>query len=233
MRRRVAAIALVAPLLGVAADAPAADTAIPAEAQAWLSSGSDARVENDAWGDLSGHGTRDWAGLVDVTMPNDEERYHLRVVVFMQRPDGRYRLAVQSATQREDCGTSDCQLDDMRIAKQSLFVGWRARWHGCNDAVTFQFRARDGHWPLIGVVTRSTEDPWGTDENDQPLSGRSLSVTIDHNRLTGDAIVTRRTDTGAARVSRFKLIKPVEDLENFDSFTVPVDKEIPGLCGRG
>ena len=126
MRRRVTAIALVAPLLGVAADAPAADTAIPAEAQAWLSSGSDARVENDAWGDLSGHGTRDWAGLVDVSMPNDEERYHLRVVSFMQRPDSRYRLAAQSATQREDCGTSDCRLDEIRIAKQSLFVGWRA-----------------------------------------------------------------------------------------------------------
>ena len=226
---RIVALALA---IVAAIAAPArADTPLPADVAAWLAKG-DPYSADGTIGDLTGTGTQDWAGLVELTPAGDEHRYRL-VVVFLQQPDGHYRLAAKTVAQPTDCGTSVCGVDGLDIQRHSVFIHWTMDWHGCHDQVSFQFKRMGQHWPLIGVVSGSTEMPYGVDENDDPRQGPTLVIGIDHNRLTGDAIVTQRKGRQAPRVTRLKLLLPPVDLDGFGDFGVPENKAFPALCGRG
>jgi hypothetical protein len=209
-----------------------AEPATPPDVQHWLATMASSSVESSAIGDLAGHGTSDWAGIVSVTAPGEERSASL-VAVFLQQADGHYRLAARSTGQSSDCGTSTCGIDDLQIRRQSVLFRWSLHWHGCDDEVRFQFKRSGEHWPLIGVVSHSTEVPYGPDESGNDRQGPPRTVAVDHNRLTGDAIVTQRSGQGAPRVTRLKLALPPQDLDGFGDFGVPEHKAFPALCGRG
>lgn len=185
-----------------------------------------------AMGDLTGRGTRDWVGLVHVSSPADKVG-GIHVVVFLQQPDDHYLVSAQTAGQLFNCGTGSCSINAIRVARKSVFVTWNWQWRGCSDEVTFQFKQKGSHWPLIGVVGRSMEGPYGTDENDNLREGPVHTMVVDHNRVTGDVIVTQRVDKRAARVTKLKIASPVQELGGFDGFDVPGGKGIPAICAPG
>ena len=220
------------PLLAGAADAIAPDASVPADVQTWVDAGSNGGIDVQARGDLTGHGTRDWAGVVNVTLPDDSDRWAARLVVFLQQPDGHYRLAAQSAAQPLDCGTARCEWGDLRIARHSVFVDRHFGWHGCSLDVTFQFKSKDAHWPLIGVVSDSDDTPYGLDANGKDREGPTYHVHVDHNRITGDVIATEKIGKRAARTVRAKVPPIAQDLEGFDGFTEPSNDGVPKHCGH-
>ena len=215
-----------------------ADEPTPPDVIAWIGTPSTDAIHAIATGDLSGHGTRDWAGVVRRPAPaarvDAEADVDARpdplggwqIVIFLQQPDRHYRLAVQSPPFSFDCGTSRCWSEDMHIDKQSLFVDRLWSWHGCFDKVLFQFKARNGGWPLIGVRSDSSEVPYPDD------GGPSTTQTVDYNRITGDIVVAHGTSPHPARTRRFKLVRPALDLADFDDFTPPSGGGIPSICGH-
>ena len=231
--------------LGLALAAPPAlaDYApAPPDVIAWVGTSSPDAISAGVAGDLSGHGTQDWAGVVHRVLPKpppnprapDEPEDRIdtlggwQIVVFLQQPDGGYRLAVQSPPFSWDCGTSRCWMDDMHIARRSVFVQRVWHWHGCFDNVMFQFKARNGGWPLVGVKANSTEDPYPDDgSTDTP----SISQLTDWNRITGDAVVTRTVGKHPARVLRLRILEPTIDLADFDDFSPPRHAKLPSICG--
>lgn len=210
-----------------------ADEPTPPDVIAWIGTASTDAIQAFTMGDLSGHGTRDWAGIVrrpasTALADADAEPDPLggwQIVVFLQQPGQHYRLAVQSPPFSYDCGTSRCWMEDMHIERQSLFVQRLWSWHGCFDNVMFQFKARDGGWPLIGVKSNSDAVPYPDD------GGPTTNQIIDYNRVTGDVIVTRRTSPHPARATHMKIVKPLLDLADFVDFNPPTGEKIPGVCG--
>ena len=229
LRRVATGIALGISLLAPMAEA---DTPVPPDVQTWLASGTNGSIEASASGDLTGRRTHDWAGLVDVMLPGDDERRISRLVVFVEQPDGHLRLAAQSAAQPHDCGTARCEWGDVRIAKQSIFVDRHFGWHGCSLEITLQFKARGEHWPLVGEVSDSTDVPWGLDAKGQEQDGPTYAVHVDHNHLTGDVIAREKIATRRARTIRTRVPLRSADLENFDDFTEPSDPGVPEHCGH-
>ncbi len=224
----------------VASQACAQEPATPADVTAWLGTASPDAVHAAAEGDLTGHGTKDWAGVVHRTLSAAELQAQAeadpdaredtmggwQVVVFLQQPDGHHRLAVQSPPFSWNCGTSRCWMDDMHIARQSLFVQRKWTWHGCYDEVNFQFKARDGGWPLIGIRSESSSTPYPDDDGTKP----SKMQNIDWNRLTGDVIVSSSQDWKHKHVKRLKISKPTLDLADFEDYSVPVEDSLPSIC---
>ena len=211
----------------IAAPALAGGWPPPADVTAWIGTASSDAVRMAEMGDLSGRGTNDWAGVVRRASfdAGAEPLGGWQVIVFLQQPDGHYRPAAQSAPFSFDCGTSRCWMETMRIDRRSVFIEAISHWHSQFDHVTYQFKARDGGWPLIGVVEDSSGDP---DDG-----GPSWQETIDFNRLTHRVVVTCQVDGKPARVTRHRLVVPQQDLTDFDQFFSGMDDGIQGRCRRG
>lgn len=234
LRAAIAALGLAL----VATPASADYAPPPPDVIAWLGTPSNDAVRASVEGDLTGHGTRDWAGVVHRLVPaaeakaaseadpdaRDDPLGGWQIAVFLQQPDGHHRLAVASPPFSWDCGTSRCWMEQMDIQKQSVFVQRIWQWHGCWDNVMFQFKARSGGWPLIGVKANSDETPYPDD------GGPSVSQVTDWNRITGDVIVTRTVDKHPARVLRLRIAEPTVDLAEFSDFSPPRHEKLPGLC---
>ncbi len=235
LRAAIAALGLV-----LFATPASADDAPPPDVIAWLGTPSNDAVRAGVDGDLTGQGTKDWAGVVHRLVPpaeakaaseadpdaRDDPLGGWQIVVFLQQPDGHHRLAVASPPFSWDCGTSRCWMEDMHIARQSVFVQRIWQWHGCWDNVLFQFKARQGGWPLIGVNANSDETPYPDD------GGPSVSQVTDWNRITGDVVVTRTVGKQPARVNRLRIVEPPVDLADFSDFAPPYHPKLPSICGR-
>ena len=200
------------------------EESLPPEIEAWIGSPPDDAVKLGVRGDLSGRGTRDWAGVVRPASfdAKADPLGGWQVVVFLQQPDGHYRLAVHSKPFSFDCGSSWCSLKDLRIERHSLFVEWLSHWHAIFESGTYQFQPRDGAWPLIGMVKDTSDDP---DDG-----GPSSQETISHNRLTGDVVVSCTMGGKPPRVRRSRIVAPRLDLADFALFHTDLDVDFPGRC---
>ena len=239
---RLLRAAIAALGLALVAGPAFADYAPPPDVIAWLGTSSNDAIQAFVEGDLSGHGTKDWAGVVHRLLPAAEAKAASdadpdargdplggwQVAVFLQQPDGHYRLAVASAPFSWDCGTSRCWMDQMYIERQSVFVQRIWHWHGCFDNVMFQFKARSGGWPLIGVKADSTEDPYPDDGSTDTPSVHQLT---DWNRITGDVVVDRTVGKRHS-VKRLRIVEPSVDLANFSDYAPPYNPKLPSICGR-
>jgi hypothetical protein len=134
------------------------------------------------YGDLTGAGRRDWAGVVSLQDP--DEGHALRVVVLSQQADGSYRLAAQGPLQTGDGGTGHHSLDAVDIKRGSVFVSWSWSWHGCAGGVTQQIKFYKDQWRMIGAEFNQST-PTVTDD------GYDLgdSATLSNNLLTGAAVI--------------------------------------------
>lgn len=236
---RATAAALGLALFGAAARAEYVP--IPPDVIAWLGTSAPEAIQASVGGDLTGHGTKDWAGVVHRLVPpaeaqaaseadtvaRDDPLGGWQIAVFLQQPDGHLRLAVASPPFSWDCGTSRCWMDFMSIERQSVFVQRIWHWHGCFDNVMFQFKARNGGWPLIGVKANSTEDPYPDDgSTDTP----SVAQLTDWNRITGDVVVHRTVGKRPDRVLRLRIVEPTVDLADFGDFSPPRHEKLPSTC---
>ncbi len=225
MLRRWRAVGAALLVSLVAAPTWAGGWPAPADVTAWVGSESSERFQVSETGDLSGRGTTDWAGVVRRASADvgADQLGGWQVVVFLQQPDGHYRLAVQSPPFSFNCGTSRCWMENLRIARRSVFVEWKLHWHNQFSTATLQFQARDGGWPVIGRRDEVSDDP----DDGSP----SWQQTVDVDRLTGQAIVTCKMDHRAKRTTRSKLPYPRTDLADFsDWFYEDSYEKLPGRC---
>lgn len=125
---------------------------------------SDLSVE--AKGDLNGDGLADWAGVVRREKGDFQSTYQL--YVLLQLPGGGYRVA-ETSTEAEIPGMGCCWVEDLRIARSSIYIQNNAKTAATMEAATHQFKLQRGQWRLIGVriyyLDHSTNTSTETDVN--------------------------------------------------------------------
>jgi hypothetical protein len=190
MRHKQFIAALLAALLAASAGAgtPAPSFAdIPAFLKT-LPSGENQEA-GGVWGELSMAGRRDWASLVHF---NTSEGRFRQIVVLSKGDDGRYRLISDTEPELVSGGTGQHFIENIAIAKRSLFIASSWHWHSCWGGATHQYRLAHGEWRLIGAkFHRGAKFPAG-DETDSAID----RVEIDANLLTGDVVVKYRPSGG-------------------------------------
>lgn len=163
------------------------------------------RVSVAARGDLNGDGLEDWAGVIERRRPDASQTYQL--YVLLQSPRGGFRVAERSK-EAPFSGTGCCWVEDLRIARSSIYVQNNAKSGGSMEAVTHQFKLYRGAWRQVGLRIYRTDQTSDT------------STDTDMNLLTGS--VTEETQKGddkpAARRRRRKKF-PARLLKDFDFFT--------------
>jgi hypothetical protein len=165
---------------------------------------SDVSVE--AKGDLNGDGLADWAGVVRREKGDFQSTYQL--YVLLQLTGGSYRVA-ETSTEAEIPGMGCCWVEDLRIARSSIFVQNNAKTAATMEAATHQFKLQRGQWRLIGVriyyIDHSTD----------------ISTDTDVNLLTGLVIEKKqkgeRRPTTTRRTKKFalRLLKDFDFLNGF------------------
>jgi len=191
-------------------------------------------IYSDVIGDLTGHQTLDWAGIAWRAADNvgvaSDERGPGRLYIFLEGPEATHRPVARSQPLSTQCGTARCWLEELRIARQSVYVTWATSWHGCFDRSTSQFKRVGDRWRLVGVRRESREDPYGDDDLTP-----SREVIVDRNALTGDTIVSVSIHDRHTMVRHMKIDAPSRWLEDYSldlDFGVPHSRAIPVTCGR-
>lgn len=135
-----------------------------------------------AYGDLTGSGRRDWAGLVSINASGVQLREHdQRIVILTQTADGEYFVAARSAL-------VGLLVDDVAIRKASVFVKTEEYQGGEGVDRYFQFKVRAGQWRLIGARFHL----YCRQDSEDGTIGTSAS-DLDWNLVTGAATVRHLT----------------------------------------
>ena len=144
-------------------------------------SGED-RVSVDAHGDLNGDGLQDWAAVIHRQKPDSAPTYQL--YVLLRQTNAVYRVAEKSL-EEEIAGMGCCWVEDLRIARSSIYIQNNAKTAATMEAATHQFKLHNGEWRLVGVKIFYTDH--STD----------VSTETDMNLLTG--LVIEKKQKGARR----------------------------------
>jgi hypothetical protein len=178
----------------------------------------------EGFGDLTGSGRRDWAGVVFWNEPSAGRMR--QVVVLSQNADGRYKVAAIGPEESTDGGTGHHELDSVQVNNGSIFVSWSWNWHGCGGSSTQQIKLYKNQWRVIGAEfqqSNAIETPDGYDLGD--------SASMSHNLLTGTIIIDFRPHKSKAVRKRINVAPSTNFLdENFSESTGSVD-EFSGYAG--
>ncbi len=145
-----------------------------------------------SFGDLTGTGHRDWAGVVKW---DDAEGFRMRqVAVLAQLADGQYRVEALGPEEGNSGGTGQHFLEMVEIRQGSAYLTWSWHWHGCAGGSTHQIKLYKNQWRVIGAeFNQSTSfitPDGGYDVGD--------SATMSHNLLTGAGIIYFKPRKGKA-----------------------------------
>ena len=120
----------------------------------------------EAKGDLNGDGLADWAGVVRREKGDSASTYQL--YVLLQQTQGGYRIA-ETSTEASIPGMGCCWVEDLRIARSSIYIQNNAKTAATMEAATHQFKLYKGQWRLIGVriyyIDHSSDSSTDTDVN--------------------------------------------------------------------
>lgn len=130
-----------------------------------------------ARGDLNGDGLADWAGVIHRHVGEEDAAPTYQLYVLMRQPRGGFQLAEKS-TEAEVPGMGCCWVEDLEIARSSIYVQNNAKTVSVMEAVTHQFKLYRGQWRLVGIRSYLTEHTPG-DEG---------TVDTDINLLTGEVV---------------------------------------------
>ena len=165
---------------------------------------SDLSVE--AKGDLNGDGLVDWAGVIRREKGDFLSTYQL--YVLLRTSGGGYRVA-ETSTEAEIPGMGCCWVEDLRIARSSIYIQNNAKTAATMEAATHQFKLHGGQWRLIGVKIYYIDHSSNT------------STETDVNLLTGLVIEKKqkgeRRPTTTRRSKKFalRLLKDFDFLNGF------------------
>jgi len=158
-------------------------------------------LSTEARGDLNGDGLEDWSGVIRREKDTFLSTYQL-YVLFQQR-GGSYRVA-QKSTEAEIPGMGCCWVEDLRIARSSIYIQNNAKTAVTMEAATHQFKLYKGQWRLIGVTIYYTDH-----------SSNSTTDT-DVNLLTGLVIEKKQRGKRPQTVTRKSRKFDVRLLKDFD-----------------
>lgn len=151
--------------------------------------GIDRSFDVGAYGDMTGHGRRDWAGVVQFsTVPRDntDDAYWVnmkeQLVILAQGGDGSYTVAARSLA---IAAWPNFHFDKVRIAKGSAFFDASSYWHGCGESETLQVKRYAGQWRLIGARFHI-----GAGINYDDGSHGQDAADFDRNVLTGKVLAS-------------------------------------------
>lgn len=165
---------------------------------------SDLSVE--AKGDLNGDALADWAGVVRREKGDFQSTYQL--YVLLQLPGGSYRVA-ETSTEAEIPGMGCCWVEDLKIARSSIFIQDNAKTAATMEAATHQFKLHRGQWRLIGVriyyIDHSTDTSTETDVN-------LLTGLVIEKKQKGER---RPTTTRRSKKFALRLLKDFDFLNGF------------------
>lgn len=123
-------------------------------------------LSTEAKGDLNGDRRADWAGVIRREKGDFQATYQL--YVLLQQPSGGYRVA-ETSTEAEIPGMGCCWVEDLRIARSSIYIQNNAKTAATMEAATHQFKLSQGQWRLIGVriyyIDHSSNTSTDTDVN--------------------------------------------------------------------
>lgn len=165
-------------------------------------SGED-RLSVDAHGDLNGDGLQDWAAVIHRQKPDSAPTYQL--YVLLRHTNAAYRVAEKSL-EEEIAGMGCCWVEDLRIARSSIYIQNNAKTAATMEAATHQFKLHNGEWRLVGVkifyIDHSTD----------------VSTETDMNLLTGLVIEKKQKGTRRPVTKRSSRKFGRHLLQNFDFF---------------
>ena len=196
--------ALVVVWCSIAASAQAEFPSTDAFAKSVVKEKSDLSVE--AKGDLNGDGLPDWAGVVRREKGDFQSTYQL--YVLLRSTGGGYRVA-ETSTEADIPGMGCCWVEDLRIARSSIYIQNNAKTAATMEAATHQFKLYGGQWRLIGVRIYYIDHSANT------------STETDVNLLTGLVIEKKqkgeRRPTTTRRSKKFgvRLLKDFDFLNGF------------------
>ncbi len=159
---------------------------------------TNARLNAKAEGDLNGDGLADWAGLISREKSDHSPTYQL--YVLLQQPQGAYRVA-EKTKEEELPGMGCCWVEDLQIARASIYVQSNAKTASTMEAATHQFKWYKGEWRLVGLriyyIDHSSDVTTETDMN-------VLTGAIVEKRQKGERKPTMKRRTKKFRVSLLK-----------------------------
>ena len=163
-------------------------------------------LSTEAKGDLNGDGLADWAGVVRREKGDFLSTYQL--YVLLRQPNSGYRVT-ETSTEAEIPGMGCCWVEDLRIARSSIYIQNNAKTAATMEAATHQFKLSQGQWRLIGVRIYYLDHSSNT------------STDTDVNLLTGLVIEKKqkgeRRPTTTRRSKKFalRLLKDFDFLNGF------------------
>jgi hypothetical protein len=163
-------------------------------------------LSTEAKGDLNGDGLPDWAGVIRREKGDFQSTYQL--YVLLRQPNGGYRVA-ETSTEADIPGMGCCWVEDLRIARSSIYIQNNAKTAATMEAATHQFKLQQGQWRLIGVRIYYIDH------------SANSSTDTDVNLLTGLVIEKKqkgeRRPTVTRRSKRFalRLLKDFDFLNGF------------------
>lgn len=123
-------------------------------------------LSTEAKGDLNGDGLADWAGVIRREKGDFQSTYQL--YVLLRQSNGGYRVAA-SSTEADIPGMGCCWVENLRIARSSIYIQNNAKTAATMEAATHQFKLHQGQWRLIGVkiyyIDHSSDTSTDTDVN--------------------------------------------------------------------
>lgn len=163
-------------------------------------------LSTEAKGDLNGDGLADWAGVVRREKGDFLSTYQL--YVLLRQPNGGYRAA-ETSTEAEIPGMGCCWVEDLRIARSSIYIQNNAKTAATMEAATHQFKLYQGQWRLIGVriyyIDHSSNTSTDTDVN-------LLTGLVIEKKQRGER---RPTTTRRSKKFALRLLKDFDFLNGF------------------
>lgn len=163
-------------------------------------------LSTEAKGDLNGDGLADWAGVVRREKGDFLSTYQL--YVLMRQPNGGYRVA-ETSTEAQIPGVGCCWVEDLRIARSSIYIQNNAKTAATMEAATHQFKLYQGQWRLIGVriyyIDHSSNTSTDTDVN-------LLTGLVIEKKQRGER---RPTTTRRSKKFALRLLKDFDFLNGF------------------
>lgn len=163
-------------------------------------------LSTEAKGDLNGDGLADWAGVVRREKGDFLSTY--QVYVLLRQPNGGYRVA-ETSTEAEIPGMGCCWVEDLRIARSSIYIQNNAKTAATMEAATHQFKLYQGQWRLIGVriyyIDHSSNTTTDTDVN-------LLTGLVIEKKQRGER---RPTTTRRSKKFALRLLKDFDFLNGF------------------
>ena len=161
------------------------------------------KLSVEAKGDLNGDGLADWAGVVqreksDILSTN-------QLYVLLREAKGGYRVA-ETSTEASIPGMGCCWVEDLRIARLSIYIQNNAKTAATMEAATHQFKLYQGQWRLLGVRIYHIDH------------SSDISTDTDVNLLTGLVVEKKQKGERRPATTRRRKKFALRLLKDFDFF---------------